>query len=246
VIRVRRPNANDTLDPATRRSLAARHRAARGYPARDQRIERAWANFLHSAARDRVAEALDGCFRFKCAYCEQVAAKDIEHFFPKTDYPGRMFRWDNFLRGCKNCNNAKRDQFPTYRRSPILLNPCEDDPLDYFEYDFLTGMAGVNPQPERHRRGVATRDLFQSDQEPLREERRLKLLVVTYLLARVLQENPVSDETGERLRQELLPSRPWLGIVRQLLQRPGPKYQPLVQQAIAKLPAIATWASDWL
>jgi len=21
-----------------------------------------------------------------------------------------MFRWENFLRGCKNCNNAKRDR----------------------------------------------------------------------------------------------------------------------------------------
>ena len=245
MIPVRRPRAGAALDLQTRCYLDARQFAARTWSPGDPQISAAWANFLRTPARQRIATALDDCFHSKCAYCEQVAAKDIEHFFPKSAYPNRMFRWDNFLRGCKNCNNAKRDQFPTFRRRPLLLDPCTDDPLDYFAYDFATGVTGINSHPDRIRRGMATRDLFQLDQEPLREERRIKLSAVTYLLARVVEEEPVTRETRIRLQQELLPSRPWLAIVRSLFRRDS-DYTPLVRLAREKLPEIEDWVSTWI
>ncbi len=150
-----------------------------------------------------------------------------------------MFAWDNFLRGCKNCNNAKLDRFPIDAQgNNLLLDPCEDEPLDHFVWDDTTGAAGVVPDPTRAERGTTTIDLFQLNQEPIREERRVKLLVVLYLLARVDREDPIEPETCDRLREELLPHRPWLGIVRQLLTRPEGKYRPLVERALAKLPEI--------
>ena len=194
-----------------------------------------------------MAKALDGYTHGKCAYCEQIAAKDIEHFRPKTEYPARMFSWENFLRGCKNCNNAKRHQFPLNERGErLLMNPCEDEPLDHLVWDRSTGAVGVVPDPIRAARGRATIELLELNQEPIREERRLKCLIVLYLLSRIIEEEPPRPETLERLREELLPRRPWLGIVRQLLSRPEGTVRLLVERALAKLPEIKTWAADWL
>lgn len=247
MILVRRPAVKLALPGSTRTALANRQRSANGLAPGDPGINAAWARFLKSKARVGVAAALDRCFRFKCAYCENVAAQDIEHFYPKSLYPRRMFRWDNLLRGCNNCNNFKRDEFPldAYRR-PLLLDPCRDDPLDYFVWDFATGAVGVRPTPGLVDRGTATRDLLRLDLEPLREERRKKLLLVKYLLSRVVQENPVTVETRDRLRDELDPSRPWLGIVRQLLTRPSLDLRRLVAAARAKLPDIDAWTSPWM
>ena len=247
MIRLRRPLALAALDTRTKSYLDRKSLVARKLPPRDVRVGKAWAAFLGTQARSKVAEALDRYTKAKCAYCEQVAAKDIEHFWPKTMYPARMFDWDNFLRGCKNCNNAKRDRFPTDGQGKnLLLDPCEDEPLDHFVWDGKTGAAGVVPDPSRVERGVTTIDLFQLNQEPIREERRQKYWNVLYLLARVDRENPIDTETRERLRQELLPHRPWLGIVRQLLLRPEDTVRPLVEDALAKLPEIRVWVADWL
>ena len=80
-----------------------------------------------------------------------------------------MFDWTNFLRGCKNCNNFKRDQFPLDQGLPVLLDPCRDDPLEYFVYDFDTGATAVRPEALYAARGTATRDLFRLDMEKLGE-----------------------------------------------------------------------------
>jgi len=246
MILVRRPDATGELNRATRTALARRQKTANDFPAHDRRIATAWAAFLRSPARTDVPEALDRCFRFKCAYCESVAAQDIEHFWPKTDYPRRMFDWGNFLRGCKNCNNAKRDYFPLDGGDPVLLDPCQDDPLDYFVWDFETGATSIRPEAGYAERARATRERFRLDQEPLREERRRKVALVLYLLARVVEEDPISDQTKRRLQEEIDGSRPWLGIVRQLWRRPGRKYERLIRAARRKLPEMDGWAADWL
>ncbi len=212
MIPVRRPAAVAVLSPRTRTALATRQKTASKLAAGDPRIGAVWANFLSSRPKTEVATVLDVFFRYKCAYCEGVAAQDIEHFYPKTRYPQRMFDWENFLRGCKNCNNFKRDQFPlTATRTPLLLDPCSDDPLDYFVWDFLTGAIGVRSEPGYDVRGRTTRDLLRLDMEPLREERRKNLLFILYLFAQVRQEDPVTQATRDRVREELEHSRPWLG-----------------------------------
>jgi uncharacterized protein (TIGR02646 family) len=247
MIRLRRPPVKQALDPRTRTYLQDRSVAARTFKPHDPRIDPAWSSFLRTKARERVSAALDGYTHRKCAYCEQVAAKDIEHFWPKTEYPARMFSWDNFLRGCKNCNNAKRDHFPLNDRGErLLMDPCQDEPLDYFVWDSMTGSAGVVQDPPRAARGRATIDLFQLNQEPVRDERRIKSLIVLFLLARVVEQEPPDPETKERLREELLPHRPWLGIIRQLILRPEDRVRPLVERALAKVPEIRVWVADWL
>lgn len=38
--------------------------------------------------------------RERCMYCPDTHGIDIEHFWPKTPYPERMFLWPNMLLCC--------------------------------------------------------------------------------------------------------------------------------------------------
>jgi uncharacterized protein (TIGR02646 family) len=254
VIPVRRPNSRVALDAKTRSYLKKKTAEARSYLPHDPRIETSWSNLLQREGRLRkknqphVGSALDDHTRGKCAYCEQVAAKTVEHYYPRSLFPHRMFAWSNLLRGCFNCNIAKLDRFPldgAGRR--LLLDPCSDDPLDYFVWDPLTGATGLTQDPSRQPRAGETRALFQLDQEALREERRNKLGDIMYLLANVVRESPVRRDTRDRLREHLQPHRPWLGPIRELFLRPtNDDIRALVEQAQAKLPVIRNWINPWI
>jgi len=247
MIRLSRPEETEALDNRPLSYLKKRSAIACAFAPHDPCIDTAWSSFLRTKSRKTVAEALDRYTRGKCAYCEQIAAKDIEHFWPKTSYPARMFAWDNLLRGCKNCNKAKRDRFPIDNRGKnLLLDPCEDEPLDHFVWDSLTGAWAVVPDPSQAERGRATIDLFELNQEPLREERRNKLLDVLYLLSHVIQENSITQETRDRLHDHLQAHRPWLGPIRQLFLRSEEPVRSLVNQAQAKLPEIRDWIEPWI
>ena len=242
---LRRPRRRDALDARRVRYLARKTHQARLLPPHDPGIERAWKLFGKTVARRRVDEALDAFSFGKCAYCEQVDARDIEHFRPRSVYPSRMFAWKNFLRSCSVCNSAKHDQFPLDplgRR--LLVEPCEDDPLDYFDWDLRTGATGLNPHPDRFPRAERTRELLRLDR--IKDERREKIQNVVFLLEQVLLETPVRPKLKGLLQSHLSIRRPYLGIVRQLFLRPPEEYRDLVRDAQAKLPDIRTWIAPWL
>ncbi len=167
MIKIKRPKARDVLRKEVRAYLRRKQQAANGYAPGSADIQRVWKNFLGTRhAKDDVARALHECCRGKCAYCEILVPKDIEHFYPKSMYPGKMFKWTNFLRGCKNCNQAKRDQFPKRGNRRLLIDPCSDEPLDYFYFDRLTGKVALNPDAAYHERAETTRDMFDLDGGP--------------------------------------------------------------------------------
>lgn len=108
-----------------------------------------------AAAFGAVRGALDQMAqgRSRCMYCEDSAGTDIEHFWPKAAYPGRAFRWDNYLLACSGCNsNQKRDQFPLDGAgAPLLLDPSDPqtDPADHLLLVPTTGrFAGQSPRGE--------------------------------------------------------------------------------------------------
>jgi uncharacterized protein (TIGR02646 family) len=246
MIPVRIPQAEDVLDARARKLLAKRQEKANDFATNDSRVEPAWKSFRGTKSARQMAAVLAEIFHGKCAYCEQESAKDVEHYFPKCSYPGRMFLWDNFLWACKNCDTDKLDQFPLdSRENPLLLHPGRDDPLDYFCWDLLSGKMVLHPDPARGERARQTRDLLHLDQHSVAEERRNKLHNVVYLLARVVKEDPVAEDTLARLRDELAAHRPWLSIVRQLFTRPD-HYQVLVEAARSKVPAINAWLKAWM
>jgi uncharacterized protein (TIGR02646 family) len=219
---------------------------ANGYGRQDARIDPAWESFRRSNTGKAVYRALTAAFRAKCAFCERVNAKTADHFYPRKRYPRRMFRWSNLLLCCAECNPAKGDYFPFRNRRPLLLDPTRDDPSDYFSWDLDTGAMAASLAPDHQARARATRDRLKLDDGPLRDERRMQLRRVLYLLSRVSQEYPaIRLETRQLLKDELHPSRPYLAIIRFLFREPN-VFRPVVDDARTKLPDIDAWTAEWL
>lgn len=80
--------------------------------------------------------------RQRCMYCGDSKGTDIEHYWPKTRYPRRMFRWSNMLLGCTDCGrDHKGTDFPLdAAKKPLLLDPTsKDDPWQHLDFDPQTG-----------------------------------------------------------------------------------------------------------
>ena len=77
--------------------------------------------------------------RQRCMYCLDSHATDIEHFWPKTPYPQRMFVWLNLLLCCAECGRFKGDRFPLADGVPLLVDPTAEDPWDHLDFDPTTG-----------------------------------------------------------------------------------------------------------
>ena len=91
-----------------------------------------------------------------CNYCENNEAIDIEHIYPKGAFPGRTFRWDNYILACKKCNSHyKLDKFAVFNPADslqrydiprgaeaptevsVLINPREEEAMDYLWLDIV-------------------------------------------------------------------------------------------------------------
>ena len=77
--------------------------------------------------------------RQRCMYCGDSHGTDMEHFWPKSSHPERMFRWPNFLLCCTECGRFKGEQFPLENGTPLLVDPTADDPWQYLDFDPATG-----------------------------------------------------------------------------------------------------------
>jgi hypothetical protein len=74
---------------------------------------------------------------------------DIEHFWPKTSYPERMFRWPNMLLCCTECGRIKGDEFPFLEGLPALIDPSTENPWEFLDFDPQTGNIVPRYDPER-------------------------------------------------------------------------------------------------
>lgn len=74
-----------------------------------------------------------------CGYCEERSKTQIDHFKPKTWFPGLVYEWPNWILSCIGCNFTKLDKWPTTG----YVDPCTDidseKPEDYFGFDLLSG-----------------------------------------------------------------------------------------------------------
>lgn len=128
-----------------------------------------------------VKAALELIFNDKCAYCESeitsVTYGHIEHYYPKSKYPAKTFSWGNLLLACPRCNDKehKGDEFPLKRQGGPIVNPCVDDPSDFFDfiYDPVARLALVKPLGSR---GVVTERMFKLNNRKGLVRRRSKLL----------------------------------------------------------------------
>lgn len=73
--------------------------------------------------------------RERCMYCCDSHGTDIDHFWPKAEYPERMFRWPNLLLSCTECGRFKGRQFPVENGDPRLVDPTAEDPWQFLDFD---------------------------------------------------------------------------------------------------------------
>lgn len=98
----------------------------------------------------------------RCHYCEDSAADEVEHFYPKDLYPEYCFSWGNYLYSCGRCNGTyKSNRFKIFQedtrdviditpprknrqyvRPPngdaLLIDPRNDSPLAYIKLNLGT------------------------------------------------------------------------------------------------------------
>lgn len=95
-----------------------------------------------------VLKAMTG-IRERCMYCNDSHGTDIEHFWPKSPYPERMFCWANLLLCCADCGRIKGTDFPLQAGVPLLIDPTVDDPWVFLDFDPDTGNIVPRFRPER-------------------------------------------------------------------------------------------------
>lgn len=240
MIRIRRL----PLGAAERAGLAAYQRTLAGCPPKDKKITRQWNRFIRDKAlKPQVFAVLQQQSDCKCVYCENEDASTMDHFYPKSEYPGRAFRWENLNLSCSPCNNAKRTVFPLSGRRPVILNPMAEEIADFFTIDPTTGVitpaAGLTPF--RRRRAKETIDNFKLTREGLNRARRKVARRVRKALEGYAT---VPGPATQAILLELLSSdEPFRAVVRQLLKYPEPGLAAAVQTALAN-PAISAYVSS--
>ena len=123
---------------------------------------------------------LEKAFHGLCAYCEEMCKGEVEHFRPKSKFPGLVYCWSNWLFACHDCNCSKLEKWP----SGGYINPCTKSANDYpenrFTFDPLTGeilpVEGLNPLRRQQTQDMI-KDLQLNGHHHLRKRRaRLEIL----------------------------------------------------------------------
>lgn len=104
-------------------------------------IEQEWKAARRTDLLQTVFATLKGMMgvRERCMYCLDSHGTDIEHFWPKTPYPEKMFIWLNLLLCCTECGRLKGDRFPLAEDRPLLIDPTAEDPWQHLDFDHITG-----------------------------------------------------------------------------------------------------------
>jgi uncharacterized protein (TIGR02646 family) len=201
------------------------------------------ADLAGGASRDRYAhqevkDALKAMFGAKCAYCEGdfTACGDVnvEHFRPKSKYPRFAYKWTNLLQTCVKCNRPKNNYFPLMpderdaifaldnddTDDALLVDPCRDDPNDFFEFECEVIVA-------KNRRGILMRDTCKLDRDELDTARRRRLVLVQdaimhYETARLIDlPNDAITKATEALRRHIAQDAPFSACARAYIVKRG-------------------------
>lgn len=141
------------------------------YPEKVEAANKAWKGknkVVFEDVRATLEAVCPGARR--CHYCEDSAADEVEHIWPKKFYPEKTFIWQNYLFACGPCNGSNKSdhfsifdangqQFDIVRKkgepvieppvgSALFIDPTYEDPTDYISLDLQTGL--FVPLPARH------------------------------------------------------------------------------------------------
>jgi uncharacterized protein (TIGR02646 family) len=104
-------------------------------------IEKEWKSARETLKIESAATALKKMMgrRERCMYCHDSHGSDIDHFWPKSQYPNRAFSWANMLLCCTECGRIKGSKFPLDGDNPLLIDPTVEEPWLYLDFDPDTG-----------------------------------------------------------------------------------------------------------
>ena len=125
-------------EPAVLRRNASRWRRTLSEAQTQKEKKRAEAKYRHSDVKMVLVTMFGG----KCAYCESkfrhIEYGHIEHYKPKSRFPELTFTWSNLLLACGVCNGPehKGDLFPSSADGGPLINPCDENPSDHFQFQY--------------------------------------------------------------------------------------------------------------
>ncbi len=191
----------------------------------------------------QVKKSLQSLFHGKCAYCESPltqsgfevdlfrpadGALDLQGEFFSDHYWWLAYAWENMYPACPYCNRAKGNRFPVAakrsrvgttgevlrKESPLLLDPCADNPNDDLVFSANGDVAGTSE------RGQVTIEVLALNRSELVKFRRLEA-------ERLLQEwqeavSGLATKVGwkrlvARVKQMTAPEHAYAGMRRQLI-----------------------------
>ena len=99
-----------------------------------------WEDFSHEEKQAVQAVLLEIQNR-RCAYCERALREGkghIEHFRKRALYPNKTFEWKNLFYSCceeTSCGKRKDNAVRIREDNERLIDPCEENPEDFFVFD---------------------------------------------------------------------------------------------------------------
>jgi uncharacterized protein (TIGR02646 family) len=187
---------------------------------RYEKANRLWksANDVRNTRKHRyqgqVKKVLEGMTSgLLCMYCEHNVVHQIEHFWPREQYPERTFCWDNLLYVCGQCNTKKNKKFACNAfGEPLYIDPTNenDDPDEHLE---LVAKEGRFTERDGSEKGKNTKEIL--NQFAFRRKEAwdaLPVLVVSYARARKDRD----ENLANALRKDLM-NRPFSELIRHLV-----------------------------
>ena len=102
-----------------------------------------------------MGKPLNVVFNGVCAYCERTTKDDdvevrnnglftCDHFRPRHQFPELIYKWDNLVYSCGECQYVKGGLWPEpYQKANAYINPCAASgahtPNEVFVYDISDG-----------------------------------------------------------------------------------------------------------
>lgn len=154
-----------------------------------------------------IKSSLESMLHGKCAFCESfiqnVDYGDIEHFKPKSKFPELAVSWDNLLLACKKCNGKeqKGDEWPTLQNGGPLINPSEENPEDFFEFEFdeETMVSIVKPLNPR---GITSERIYGLNKHELLKDRNKYVKMLVFIARRYNQDNEAKLIIDEAVKDQ--------------------------------------------
>jgi uncharacterized protein (TIGR02646 family) len=140
----------------------------------------------------------------RCMYCSDSCGDEIEHFWPKTTYPDRMYDWRNLLLSCGACNLIKGEEFPIERGAPLLIEPTTENPWEYLDFDPTLGTLQARFDPNADgssHRGAGTHELLQLNRECLERGNKNAWNHLTLICRQALESQGDTEEVVRQLRE---------------------------------------------